>query len=235
MDDNTLNSDLARAFRGGISTFCYFDGARGDSVDNMIVNAVRRYCPYLFVVELAAWKELRLQAQYRPIKDKVQEIARGGSCDCLDLVFTRYYDRPTLIRQPNNTQQWPDFLVVYKQRGIGIEVKSSKQDQIVWNSGLPRMNGIYIYNGGLATQDNIPNTTYFLGQHVLTVMEQKLLSDAREASHKISHLYNDLLNTSRWSLYARPMFNYAGRFLANEGRVQRETDVQNFIESFSWE
>ncbi len=234
MDGYTLNSDLMRAFRSGIGAFCYFDGARGDSVDNMIVNAIKRYCPYISVIELAAWKEVCQQIQYRPIKDKVQETAKVEECDCLDLVFTKCYERPILIRQPNNTQQWPDFLIIYGHRGLGIEVKSSKHDRIVWNSGLPRINGIYIYNGGLAIQDDISNTTYFLGQHVLTLKERKILNDARGANHKISRVYNDLLSDSKWSLYARPMFNYTGRFLTDEHRTQRETAVQDFIRSFSW-
>lgn len=234
ISESVLNDNLAGAFRSGISPFCYFDGAGGDSVDNMIANTIKRHCPYMLVIELVAWKSLCQQGQYASVKSSVQKVARTEAGDCLGLVFADYYAQPLLIRQPNNTQQWPDLLVVYKKHGLGIEVKSSKHDQIVWNSGLPRRNGIYIYNGGLTLADGTPNTTYFLGQHVLSPVEQKCLHEAREASHKISHAYNNLLKNSKWSLYARPMFNYTGRFLASEQRVQREADVIDFILSFSW-
>lgn len=235
MDEHILNNGLVKAFRDGISPFCYFDGAGGNSIDNMIVNTIKRYNPHISVIELAAWKGICSQDLYSPIRTKVQAVARTEACDCLDLVFARSYDLPLLIRQPNNTQMWPDILIVYKRRGLGIEVKSSKYDQIVWNSGLPRRNGIYIYNGGLFSENETANTTYFLGQHILRPIEQKHLQEAREANHKISRVYNDLLSTSKWSLYARPMFNYTGRFLADEHRVQRETNVLDFILSFSWE
>ena len=234
MNDQTLNTDIVKALKDGIRSFCYFDGAGGNSIDNMIVNTIKRYCPYIHVVDLPSWLTIQSQPLYRSVKDKAQEIARTEICDCLDLRFSGYFESPTLIRQPNNTQQWPDILIVYKHLGISIEVKSSKYDQIVWNSGLPRVNGIYIYNGGLIASGNVVNTTYFLGQHVLSLVEMNLLHKAREANHKVSDVYNELLSNSKWSLYARPMFNYTGKFLMDEHREQREIDVHNFIGGLVW-
>ncbi len=234
-NSRALSADISKAFRVGISTFCYFDGASVDSVDNMIVNAIKKYCPYVSVIDLPAWKVMQSQSQYEPIKNKVQERARLAVCDCLNLTFSQSYEQPILIRQPNNTQQWPDILIVYKRRGLGIEVKSSKHDQIVWNSGLPRKNSIYIYNGEVTAHNNVPNTTYFLGQHIITLKELELLHKAGEANHKVSKIYNDMLSTSKWSLYARPMFSYSGRFLVTDDRKRREADVIAFLKEFLWE
>jgi len=234
MNSLGLNRDIVKALKDGVSSFCYFDGASGDSVDNMIVNAFKKYCPYMMVIELPAWKMVQDQDKYLPIKQKVQEIARMPICDCLDLSFGCDQDRPLLIRQPNNTQQWPDILIVYRKRGISIEIKSSKHDQIVWNSGLPRKNGIYIYNG-LSGSENGVSTTYFLGQHVLDDKEQTALHKSRTACHEVSKAYNDLLVDSKWSLYARPMFNYTGRFLSSTTRKNREKSVLDFVQAFSWE
>lgn len=236
MNKEVINSGIVRAFELGISSFCYFDGAKGDSIDNMIVNAISRHCPSIEVIELSAWRKLQIQKQYKPIKDKIQSMARMRGCDCLDLDFDYYYDSPLLIRQPNDTQQWPDILIIYRKRGINIEVKSSRQDHIVWNSGLPRKNSIYIYNGGLKQGNNAsPKTTFFLGQHIINDMEQEILYKASDENHKISKEYNDKLMESGWSLYARPMFNYVGKFLSHENRVKREKEVKEFINNFQWE
>lgn len=64
-----------------------------------------------------------------------------------------------IVDKPNGSQKWPDLLVVYNGIGLPIEVKSSKTDGIVWNSGIPRADSLYIYNCYGKSQ-----TTCFLGQ-----------------------------------------------------------------------
>ncbi len=68
----------------------------------------------------------------------------------LDLVnpfqqFNRHF-----MMQPYGTQNYPDFLVLDDRRVINIEVKFSDggQKRPVWNSGLPRPNGIYVFGQG---------------------------------------------------------------------------------------
>lgn len=235
MNTLTINNNITKAFEHGISSFCHFDGVKGDSIDNMIVNTIIKYCPMIMPIDLPTWKHLQRQDFYKPIKNKIQLMARERYGNCLDFVIDSYYPNPLLIRQPNNSQQWPDILIIYKSRGMSIEIKSSKHDQVVWNSGLPRLNCIYIYNGSSNQPSSLSETTYFLGQHIISNMQREILYKAKDENHQISKGYNEQLINSGWSLYARPMFNYSGKFLGSETRNQRETDVLDFIKYFNWE
>lgn len=55
--------------------------------------------------------------------------------------------RKDYIMQPYGTQNYPDFIVLDNDRVVSIEVKFSDgaQKRPVWNSGLPRPNGIYVF------------------------------------------------------------------------------------------
>ena len=57
------------------------------------------------------------------------------------------YFSKQFIAQPYGSQNYPDFLILDGERVVSIEVKFSKgkQGKPVWNSGLPRPNGIYIF------------------------------------------------------------------------------------------
>ena len=70
------------------------------------------------------------------------------------------------IHQPVGTQNYPDFMIFTEQCIINIEVKysSAKRSSPVWNSGLPRLNGVYIF-GSYNRQD----ITFFKGDAILSV------------------------------------------------------------------
>lgn len=78
------------------------------------------------------------------------------------------------LQQPYGSQEFPDFLVFDGSRIVCLEVKfsTSKQNKPVWNSGLPRPNGIYIF-GSAGKQD----LTFFRGCDVVSVEETKQLHD----------------------------------------------------------
>lgn len=78
------------------------------------------------------------------------------------------------IYQPFGSQNYPDFLVFDQARLISIEVKYSNQGQTspVWNSGLPRPNGIYIFGSW-----NRKQITYFLGCDVLSSNDARKLHE----------------------------------------------------------
>ena len=48
------------------------------------------------------------------------------------------------ISQPFGTQSYPDILILDNRIVLCLELKSSKGAKPVWNSGLPKANGIYI-------------------------------------------------------------------------------------------
>lgn len=72
------------------------------------------------------------------------------------------------IVQPSGSQNYPDFMVFDKSYIYGIEVKYStgKQLKPMWNSGLPRQNGIYIF-GCFGVSD----ITFFIGRDVVSAEE----------------------------------------------------------------
>ena len=86
--------------------------------------------------------------------------------------FVRY--RHHFITQPFGSQQYPDFLIFDKTSIVCIETKfsSNKQTRPVWNSGLPRPNGIYIF-GSYGRKD----LTFFRGIDVVSLDEAKELHD----------------------------------------------------------
>lgn len=81
------------------------------------------------------------------------------------------YNRHFLF-QPFGSQQYPDFLVLDRNCIVGIEVKFSKgkNGRPIWNSGLPRPNGIYIF-GSYGRND----ITYFRGADVVSLQDAKKL------------------------------------------------------------
>lgn len=112
-----------------------------------------------------------------------------------------------IVDKPNGSQNWPDLLVIYNQIGLPIEVKSTETDCIVWNSGFPRSDGLYIFNCyGKST------TTCFLGQHAINGLElSELLASSQSASQ-----HNRKCAGSRWSYYVRDMFNSSQSFIESK-------------------
>lgn len=112
-----------------------------------------------------------------------------------------------IVDKPNGSQNWPDLLVIYNQIGLPIEVKSTETDCIVWNSGFPRADGLYIFNCyGKST------TTCFLGQHAINGLElSELLASSQSASQ-----HNRKCAGRRWSYYVRDMFNSSQSFIESK-------------------
>ena len=132
-----------------------------------------------------------------------------------------------IVDKPNGSQKWPDLLVVFQGIGLPIEVKSSKTDLILWNSGTPKSDSIYIFNNyGKA------RTTCFLGQHAITDSELLYLINK---SISAENLNEKIPNSNRWSYYVRDMFNSNQSFFNNdEDRMKSEMDLKEFILELSW-
>lgn len=56
--------------------------------------------------------------------------------------ITRF--KQNYISQPFGTQSYPDVLILENKTLLCLELKSSKGTKPVWNSGLPKANGLYI-------------------------------------------------------------------------------------------
>lgn len=76
------------------------------------------------------------------------------------------------VCQPYGSQNFPDFLVFTNNSIFSIESKFGKNNTTkpVWNSNLPKKQGIYIF-GSFGKKD----VTFFMGKDVLTDKERELL------------------------------------------------------------
>lgn len=142
------------------------------------------------------------------------------------------------IVQPYGTQNYPDFLIVDNKRVISIEVKFSKTKvgKPVWNSGLPRPNGIYVF-GSFQKKD----LTYFLGRDVVSLSEVQKLHDFFDRGLKeYQNIFNkDEMGNQKYGFqaYIRKAFqqqkNYNRDaiidFFQNDNRKHLENSVINFL------
>lgn len=217
----SINQKLVLAFEQ-LRKIPYFAGAHGDSVDTTLFNKLKDILGARRI-NAEDWRKLDEFADYRRL------CSRG------EFVFPGCVTQPWLVDKPNGSQRWPDALVIYRNKGIPIEFKSAKQDLIVWNSGLPQPSGIYVFNG------NVPEpalqTTFFMGSAILSAEESQILRDAAQANKDQSESFNTSLESlaSKWSLYARPMFNCSEKYLTGEEKTSREQAVLDYLASFVWD
>lgn len=135
-----------------------------------------------------------------------------------------------LVRQPNGSQNWPDIAVINNLVGLPLEIKSSRTDKIVWNSGLPLPGRIYVF-GCYATGQ----VTYFLGDDILTPQEEQLLRQMDAASKNACVAGNAQLagGGSTWTYYPRPMYNSTATFFGAT-RAAREARVIQLLNNLVW-
>jgi len=75
------------------------------------------------------------------------------------------------LYQPFGSQEYPDFIVITNKENIlPIEIKSSKANKPVWNSNLPKENGLYIFSS--YKQKDL---TFWRGGDILPQNERKAL------------------------------------------------------------
>lgn len=196
----------------------------GDNIDTTIFEAIKKH---------THCKELK-EESYKELKPTIIFNDISG-----DIHSKTQFEKPAIVRQPNGKQQYPDILLLYNFRGMSFEIKSSKdKDVILWNSGFPRDNGIYIFNGTSAFIDEDDrHTTFFVGRDLITKPERDILIEGRDRNKRIiDEIINPYLKWmgSDWNYYARPMFNNLKGILNSPLRDQREQNVFECIKNFNW-
>lgn len=125
-----------------------------------------------------------------------------------------------IVNKPNNSQKWPDILIIYNNIGLPIEIKSAKNNNIVWNSGYPRKNSIYIFGSSKHQK-----STYFLGQDVIKEEEkEKLFNLASQAKIYCQNVSGD------WSFYVRKMYTSTLKYFEDDIELTKskiENKIQN--------
>jgi Holliday junction resolvase len=124
-----------------------------------------------------------------------------------------------IVDKPNGSQKWPDLLVVFDNVGLPIEIKSSREDKITWNSGLPRADSLYIYNCYGKSK-----TTCFLGQHAITDIELDVLKQSSIYASKFNQKHS-----TRWSYYVRDMNMSIQSYFENDNDKKKADDLEKLL------
>ena len=139
------------------------------------------------------------------------------------------------IEQPFGTQEYPDLVVLDGTRLACIEIKFSTREAVrpMWNGGLPRQNGIYLF-GSRGKAD----LTYFRGGDLLTEEEAKSMHDFFDSMRKHQLRFNQELAGQIYGLcvYVRKAFEQSCKynpsaktnFFDNPARQELEKAVQEF-------
>lgn len=142
-----------------------------------------------------------------------------------------------IVVQPNKTQSWPDMLVVNKGKALCFEIKSSKTGEIVWNSGFPKENCIYIYKD---RRDN--RVYYFHGKDrlhdksvILTDLKNLFDSRLKDRAKKLysSSVYQPLRD-SNITHYTRSMWNDSVKYSNHSDKNKWIGNVYKFILNYKW-
>lgn len=142
-----------------------------------------------------------------------------------------------IIEQPNGSQKWPDFLVLKKNTCLCFEIKTGKNGRIVWNSGFPKNNCIYIYKD---MNDN--RVYYFLGKDRLVGIEETVNSLKDEFEVEFKELANKLFKSDKYkslrdkniSHYARSMWNDSTNYSRHKEKDIWTEKVYDYISTLKW-
>lgn len=136
----------------------------------------------------------------------------------------------TYISQPCGSHQSPDFFVKIDGRKFALECKSSKTPSPMYNSGIPKSGYIYVF-----TSKKYNKTTCFLGQHILSKEEKKLIDEhVEEARERDLELRSKLENSHGIHYYTRPMIIHGGDkemtdYFLNENKEILEKRVLEWV------
>ena len=140
-----------------------------------------------------------------------------------------------MIPQPNGGQSWPDLALVYNNKVIPFELKSGKTGTIMWNSGFPVENCVYIYNN------------YTTGETILFMGKDRADTDlvtAKEEFSKALYTYSkELLAKPEFSILKEQKINYFLRdmwedtmnYSKSDKKKEWMSNVEQHISSFAWE
>ena len=118
------------------------------------------------------------------------------------------YDVFGYIREPFNSQSFPDYLIMEKSNIIPIELKTSEDgDKPMWNNSIPKQNAIYLY----MAYSCIPSkreVLYFRGCDVVTKEASDIFKERLRQAQEQSKFNNDELQSldsfnHGWDIYVR--------------------------------
>lgn len=129
------------------------------------------------------------------------------------------------VHQPNGTQKTPDFFFIIWGFFFPLDCKSTKNNKVMWNSGLPEHKIIYILS-------NKSGNFLFLGEHLVEDTEREILAERDMEIRIVCDKVNENLSDigSSWAAYHRKandeQIDYAKLSLEKNSR----REVLQFIE-----
>lgn len=150
-----------------------------------------------------------------------------------DTKYNQHY-----IYNPFGTQNYPDFIIFDQNILVSIESKFTEKSATkpVWNSGLPRLNGLYIF-GSYGKQD----ITFFRGKDVISHEERKQFQQFFGEEKERADLFNGQYMSSQefgFAAYVRTAYeqkkmynqNAVINFFDNVKRTSMEDDVLTYLQ-----
>lgn len=126
-------------------------------------------------------------------------------------ILTNSFNQIGYVREPFNTQSFPDYLVLEQNYIIPIELKTSKDtDKPMWNNSIPKQEAIYVF----MAYANVPKkreVLFFKGSDVITKEATDTLMarliEAQQASKFTKEELDDLdIYGHGWNIYVRSNF-----------------------------
>lgn len=162
----------------------------GKETERLVEELLKKYFPMALFITNKEWHD-------NPIYSRYRKRALSGNFNFSDLPdIDGIKIDCIIITNPNSSQKWPDFLIIFNKVGFPVEVKSGRSDFATWNGGLPKYKSLYIFD--YYTRHKI---TYFLGEHIIDDEEKNdVLARALKARENNG-------GRGRWSFYMRAMYN----------------------------
>jgi len=138
------------------------------------------------------------------------------------------FENGTYIHQPFNTRAAPDFVVFVNDTFLFIEMKSSKDESLQWNTHEPQRNWIYIFSS-----KNLHQTTYFLGQGIISDELRPQWERARKRTKELKKEIKELYAGLPLYDYSRTMLMSTDnlKLITDPLREEREKQADEFINS----
>lgn len=125
-----------------------------------------------------------------------------------DTQIPNHTDLIGYVREPFNSQSFPDFLVLNKSNIIPIELKTSEDtDKPMWNNSIPKQNAIYLFMAYSCIPEK-REVLYFRGCDVITkeasdVLKQRLIQAQEQSKFTKDELSNLDVYNHGWDIYVR--------------------------------
>lgn len=155
--------------------------------------------------------------ELNPNCDKAVQIKKNHkSLDYIPEFKNKYY----IIYQPFGSQKYPDFIIVIDGFILWIELKRSSGKKISWNTGYPRQDVLYVFDGSQGRimffgQDH----PHYGGKEIII---EHFTSEWRKVTAKL--IESDINYKFLESVfYARPMFNDSVEYTYNREELYDKT------------